>query len=101
MSKLFGPTGLTSLKELVDYDISARDISTDHPEFSDYFNNNLKDRLRQFVVKPKNDLEHCRLWTNNNCESINHVFRRTINWQHKPIPELVAILHDLIRSNLT
>ncbi|CAG2244784.1 unnamed protein product [Mytilus edulis] len=57
----------------------------------------LKERLYEYVLKPRNQLQHVDLWTNNNCESINHVFKTAINWKPKSIPELVKILHELVK----
>ncbi|ELT98741.1 hypothetical protein CAPTEDRAFT_207292 [Capitella teleta] len=37
-------------------------------------------------------------WTNNNCESINHVLKMAINWQPKRLVELIDALYDLVRG---
>jgi hypothetical protein len=80
ISKLFGTTGLSSALDTVEFDVKAREISRDHPEFDPYFQTHLKDRLREYVNIPKRQLRHDRLWTNNNCESMNHhVFKRAVN----------------------
>jgi len=61
------------------------------PEFSHYFNQRLKDRLREHVTIPRIQLKHDRLWTNNNCESINHVFKKVIDWKPEPLPQLIRL----------
>ena len=35
-------------------------------------------------------------WTNNNCESINHVLKQAIDWKSKSLVELVSFLEDLV-----
>ena len=57
----------------------------------------MKTRLYEFVTVPKQQLKHDRLWTSNNCEFINHVFKRAIDWKPKPIPELIKILHEIVK----
>ena len=49
-------------------------------------------RLYQYVNIPKRQLKQDRLWTNNNCESINH-----IDFEPKPLPKLAKDLHDVVR----
>lgn len=39
-------------------------------------------------------------WTNNNTESGNHVLKKAANWQPQQLPELIAMLHDLINLQL-
>jgi hypothetical protein len=100
ISKLFGTTGLSSALDTVEFDDKAREISRDHPEFDPYFQTHLKDRLREYVNIPKRQLRHDRLWTNNNCESMNHIFKRAVNWTPKSIPELIQNLHDIVKVQL-
>jgi hypothetical protein len=35
-------------------------------------------------------------WTNNNCESINHVLKQSIGWQPQQIPELIDTIKRLV-----
>ena len=83
----FGLNGLSSTTDITEFNIRANDIRAEHPYFADYFDKHVKTRLYEFVTVPKQQLKHDRLWTNNNCESINHVFKRAIDWKPKPIPE--------------
>lgn len=97
LSKIFGANGLSAAEEKPEFDIKARDICTEYPEFSHYFQHHLQQRLRDHVNVPLRQLKHDRLWTNNNCESINHVFKRAINWTPQSIPELTRSLHDIVK----
>ena len=101
ISKLFGTTGLSFALDTAEFDVKAREIGRDHPEFDPYFQTHLKDRLREYVNIPKRQLRHDRLWTNNNCESMNHhVFKRAVNCTPKSIPELIQNLHDIVKVQL-
>ena len=86
--------------DTAEFDVKAREISRDHTEFDPYFQTHLKDRLREYVNIPKRQLRHDRLWTNNNCESMNHIFKRAVNWTPKSIPELIQNLHDIVKVQL-
>ena len=73
IAKLFGQGGLATADDSVDFDEKAKDIVAAHPKFTNYFESRLKERLQNHVNKPRAELDQHRLWTNNNCESINHV----------------------------
>ena len=38
------------------------------------------------------------MWTNNNCESINHVLKQSINWKSQPLVDFVQNLKELVES---
>jgi len=37
-------------------------------------------------------------WTNNNCESINHILKQAIDWKAQPLTDLVDTLHGVVKS---
>ena len=75
----------------------AADISTKYLSFSDYFHAKLKDRLYQYLFLPRFQLQHESLCTNNS-ESVNHVFKRAIDWKpQRRLPELIPTLHSLVK----
>ena len=39
----------------------------------------------------------CSLWTNNNCESLNHCLKQALSWHSVKLVELVQKLHSIIR----
>ena len=51
--------------------------------------------MKQKVNDPIRRDKVSEYWTNNNCESVNHVLKQAIDWRSKPLTELVAILQDL------
>ena len=76
LDSIFGQSGLVDSTDRNDFECKAADISTKYPSFSGYFHTKLKDRLYQYVFLPRFQLQHESLWTNNNCESVNHVFKK-------------------------
>ena len=39
----------------------------------------------------------CPLWTNNNCESLNHCLKQALSWHSVRLVELIQKLHSIIR----
>ncbi|CAC5382749.1 unnamed protein product [Mytilus coruscus] len=97
LDSIFGSTGLITAQDQDELNEKATHISACYPNFNTYFQSRLKERLYEYVLKPRNQLQHVDLWTNNNCESINHVFKTAINWKPQSLPELVKTLHDLVK----
>ena len=40
-------------------------------------------------------------WTNNNCESVNHVIKQYTQWRPQQLPDLINKLRDLVRGQYT
>jgi hypothetical protein len=97
ISKLFGSNGLVAAEDSFEFESKSENLISENPEFARYFDSRLKNRLLEHVNKPKKQLQHERLWTNNNCESMNHVFKRAVDWKPQPLPELVRSLNDVVR----
>jgi hypothetical protein len=38
------------------------------------------------------------LWTNNNCESVNHVLKATVSWKSLKLVELIHKLHNIVAA---
>ena len=96
ISMIFGSSGLVSADDSFEFDTKSKDLTDKVPEFASYFNRRLKDRLRDHVIKPNTQLKHDRLWTNNNCESVNHVFKKAIDWKPQQLQPLIRSLHDVV-----
>ena len=39
-----------------------------------------------------------RQWTNNNCESLNHVLKQTIDWKSQPLMDLIESVKERVES---
>lgn len=97
IAAIFGEGGLTSCTEAMAFDEKVETIRTDilpksPPQFSAYFNSRLVGHLRSNVCVglPK--------WTNNSCESINHVIKQYTQWRLQQLPDLVHKLKSLVQS---
>ena len=54
-------------------------------------NENIQTTLRNACVPPA--------WTNNNCESINHVLKLAVDWKKQDLPTLIeSTINDLIEA---
>lgn len=60
-----------------------------YPKFKDYFDSRLKSSLWNYVCVPHAKAKMDTLWTNNNCESLNHILKLTIDWKPQKLPELI------------
>ena len=36
------------------------------------------------------------MWTNNNCESVNHVLKQAVDWKRKPLLDFIQSVNDLV-----
>ena len=48
------------------------------------------------VPRRNNNEMSNKLWTNNNAESINHVFKVAVNWKPQSTPELINKLYNCV-----
>ncbi|XP_053376475.1 uncharacterized protein LOC128547528 [Mercenaria mercenaria] len=63
--------------------------------FVRYFQDRLRPQLKTKVSDPSLNDKIDSHWTNNNCESMNHVLKQAIDWKSQPLTDLVDILHTL------
>ena len=97
MAGIFGPSGLTSCTDDISYDEVLRQLRRDTlpavpRELQSYFTDKLEPLLK-FNVDAS-----CGQWTNNACESINHVLKQRQQWKRHMLPDLVENLRSLISS---
>lgn len=97
LDALFGPTGLKSLDNVVSFD-SAVDkmrnptglLSTCPKQFEQYFDHRVLPLMRDNCIAGRST------WTNNNCESMNHVLKQAIQWRSNQLPDLIDKLRMLV-----
>ncbi|CAG2243106.1 unnamed protein product [Mytilus edulis] len=66
--------------------------------FNRYFENRLKNNIQQLWETDLPEGHFDKPWTNNNSESLNHVLKRSIAWESKPLLDLVQIIEDAIKT---
>ena len=103
MDVVFGPEGLADADKSVVFEEKSTQVvdeMKDHPSLCNYFERQMKPRIQSFVTAPRRNQREFgeQLWTNNNSESVNHIFKRAIEWQPQTTPDLVNKLHDCVRN---
>ena len=100
ITSIFGEDGLTSADDVI-FDIRAKAIEEEiiksTPTFLKYFRDRIIPATRE-IMETTRDSEVAATWTNNDCESINHVMKQLTDWKPKPAHELAAILMKHIES---
>ena len=102
LRSVFGAEGLTHARDIHQFDYRLRLFnerlnSAGLPkliEFQQYFTK-IETLLRS------NLLAGCSRWTSNNIESLNHMFKQTVNWSPQMMPDLIKKLEDLVRGQVT
>lgn len=97
MTSLFGEDGIATADDTFDFNTKSNELCSTFPSFADYFDGRLKDRLYDHVNQPHRRHIHDRLWTNNNCESMNHRFKIAVDWKPQQLPELLEQIYNVIR----
>ncbi|ESO87422.1 hypothetical protein LOTGIDRAFT_166572 [Lottia gigantea] len=101
MEHIFGDSGLVNADDSITFErlsIEVKSLCGNFEQFVHYFEKVLKERLDTYVFQPQraSNIKSPKLWTNNNAESINRVFKFAINWKPKSTPELIKKLFDCV-----
>lgn len=96
---LFGSGGLIDCDDIASFDACVESfrsglLSSAPSQFIDYFDGRLLSLMRQNVVIGPGFSK----WTNNNCESINHSLKQSIEWQPQQLPELIDTIRGLVQG---
>ena len=103
MRDIFGDTGIAKLRDGDEFDSKVIQLRqkycTFQFDFGEYFDK-LASKIRKHAVLPH--AKHCDLpmsWTNNNCESLNHILKLTVARRPQRINQLVDKLHvhDIVK----
>jgi hypothetical protein len=97
MSTLFGDNGIINADDTTDFDVRSEHLCSSFPVFAEYFNSKLKTRMLKHVIRPSRQGTNTRLWTNNNCERMNHRLKISTDWKPQRLLELFNTIHDIVR----
>jgi len=92
---VFGAGGLIACADTLSYDTTLHRIRETllppvPPKLRQYFDGDIEPQLR-------NNMEvGCAGWTNNACESINHVLKQRTQWRLQHLPELIDKCRALV-----
>lgn len=103
---LFGSDGIAASNNIDEFNIRQLQMQITLRQ------NNIDDKLISYLIDkvcPKlrsnvnvsacdiTDGCHLKLWTNNNCESANHLLKMKTDWKPCRILDLINYLHDLVK----
>ena len=97
--KIFGEGGILNANDTAEIDAKAKVVLKDsvmiYPKFVTYFKDKLKPTLEAFVNDPARKIKPTTSWTNNNCESLNHIMKLDADWKVHTTPALINLLHEM------
>ena len=97
--KIFGDDGMSAADNSTLFDKRSSAVlkeAKSFPKFLSYFRNKINPVLKSYVVEPaiRNNLKSN--WTNNNCESLNHIMKLDAKWKKGSTRELIALISEII-----
>ena len=95
---IFGENGIVNANDSFDFDVKSKHVLKQvekFQKFSDYFRKKLKPTVEAYVNDPSRKSKSMTNWTNNNCESLNHIMKLDANWKVRNTPALIRMLHDM------
>ena len=100
LKKNFWQDGITNADDTISFEAKCDEFENYCSAISDpflqYFNRRLRKHLKSKVNEPVRDTLISENWTNNNCESINHVLKQTVDWKSKPLTEFVELVEEIV-----
>ena len=92
---LFGSEGANACTDVVSFDEAVRKyrqsvLSAAPADIASYVDSRIISMLRLNVVASRS------AWTNNNCESVNHILKQSVQWRPQQLPDLIGKLSDLV-----
>lgn len=100
LDKIFGDDGLLNADDTICFDDKCEELESVSQSvsknFLKYFQKRLKDILREKRKDPDVATQTDKLWTNNNCESVNHVLKQAVDWKRKPLLDFIKSVNELV-----
>ena len=96
--KIFGEDGIVNADDTAEFDARSKKNLKDivkYPKFATYFQKKLKPTVENFVSDPARRSKSTTTWTNNNCESLNHIIKLDADWKVQTTPALINMLHEM------
>ena len=105
---IFGENGITTKTDVDTFgyrlnklrsSIEEKDDKVGDKKFMPYFENKLLPLLKQHVIEPVKTGKVSAAWTNNNCESANHVLKTATKWKIQDMPNFIEKLNSIIKGD--
>jgi len=101
---VFGEDGLVNADSSFSFNSKSTDVLgriSKYPKLSNYFATRLRPNIQSYVNIPNRSSPHSGLWTNNNCESMNHIIKMEAEWKSMKTPELINLLHSITKLHFS
>ena len=100
LNKIFGEDGIINADDTVCFDEKCEEVESLSQSISQsflrYFQKRVKDNLNKKRQEPELVSQADKQWTNNNCESLNHVLKQTTEWKSQPLLDLIQSIQKLV-----
>ena len=99
---IFGGSGVVQSEDKQTFEnrcLKLLPILNNYPQFKSYFNK-LKPLLFSNVCEPNQRGKFVKLWTNNNCELLNNIFKLSLDWKNMELPDLVEKLSGVAKLQM-
>lgn len=102
LNKIFGNGGIIESEDSICFEELCDQLEMHCSKISEnfvrYFKSRLRPQLKAKATEPANLDRIDSHWTNNNCESINHILKQAVDWKSKPLVQLVETLQNLVKG---
>ena len=102
VSAMFGELGLTKANTIAVFEVRhaeilqmIRDLA---PGFEIYYSQRLYPVIQENLATTLSHPDVPLDWTNNNCESVNHILKMKTQWTPQDIPTLINTLYDTVEA---
>jgi hypothetical protein len=99
--RLFGEDGVIEAHDRLQFELKLDQLKEDfrqHPTLVKY----LDDRIGPLLTENFETTEATNLnmrWTNNNCESMNHVLKQAIDWKSQRLTSLIMKMEEIVTGH--
>lgn len=101
LSSLFKEGGVAFSNDSLTFDTRVKNLrtmlQTKYPLAENYLCDRLVPLIANHTCFTELKSATLSLWTNNNCESMNHVLKSAINWKPQQLPQLICKLYDVVK----
>ena len=105
IDKMFGEEGIINADDTVCFDEKCEEFESlcqsVSGSFLRYFQKRVKENLNKKRSEPDTVANADKQWTNNNCESLNHVLKQSIQWKSQPLTDLIEQAEELVNAQFT
>jgi hypothetical protein len=107
LNSIFGANGLLEKTDIDTFSsrlqnlrqsILTKDNRVGDKKFSPHFETKVLPILQEHIIEPVKKDKITPTWTNNNCESANHILKSATQWKLFDLPKFINTLHEIITS---